>query len=52
LSVIKESMIKSLCAIYHGRIAYPSESSSTPETSSKGESGAETPGRESAEQSA
>jgi hypothetical protein len=50
LSVIKESVIKSLCAIYHGRIAYPSES--TPETASRGESPTGEPRRDSAEQSA
>lgn len=52
LSVIKESVIKSLCAIYHARIAYPSESASAPETASRGESPTGKPRRDSAEQSA
>jgi len=45
LRVIEDSMIKTLCAIYHGRIAYPSDAATPKEEASASPT-------ESAEQSA
>ena len=50
LRIIEDSIIKTLCAIYHGRIAYPSDAASAPkEEAPTPERGSD---RESAEQSA